>query len=75
MRGGSRKRSHWVKDRVEQAYRVWRGGGLAGISPFMLGWTLGMLTGYSANLVRARSHADTGKAGLDRRVREKISWG
>lgn len=50
-------------------------GGLAGISPFMLGWTLGMLTGYSANLVRAGSHADTGKVGLDGRVREKISWG
>lgn len=74
MWGGSRKRSHWVKDRVEQAYRVWRGG-LAGISPFMLGWTLGMLTGYSANLVRAGSHADAGKAGLDGRVREKISCG
>lgn len=31
----------------------------AGISPFTLGWTLGMLIGYSANLVRAGSHAET----------------
>lgn len=26
----------------------------AGISPFTLSWTPGMLTGYSANLVRAK---------------------
>lgn len=29
----------------------------------MLGWTLGLLTGRSANLVRAGSHADTGRMG------------
>lgn len=34
-----------------------------GISPFMLGWTLGMLTGYSANLVRSGSHVETERAG------------
>lgn len=38
---------------------VWRRGG---ISPFTVGWTLGMLTGCSANLVRVRSRAETGKA-------------
>lgn len=49
----ARTRSHWVKT-------MWRG---AGISPFMLGWTLGLLTVRSANLVRAGSHADTGRVG------------
>ena len=39
----------------------------AGISPFMLGWTLSMLTGYSANLVRGGSHAETGRVGKDGR--------
>lgn len=34
-----------------------------GISPFMLGWTLGMLTGYSANLVRSGSRVETERAG------------
>lgn len=29
----------------------------------MLGWTLGLLTVRSANLVRAGSHADTGRVG------------
>lgn len=48
-----RTRSHWVKT-------MWQG---AGISPFMLGWTLGLLTVRSANLVRAGSHADTGRRG------------
>lgn len=48
-----RARSPWVKT-------MWRG---AGISPFMLGWSLGLLTGRSANLVRAGSHADTGRTG------------
>lgn len=33
------------------------------ISPFMLGLILGMLTAHSANLVRAGSHADTGRMG------------
>lgn len=52
------------------------GGGAAGISPFTLGWTLGMLTGYSANLVRAGSHAETGRAGRNGRVgMEKVSVG
>lgn len=51
-RGEVRKRSHWVADRM---------GGGAKMSPFTLCWTSGMLTGYSANLVRAGSHAETGR--------------
>lgn len=53
------------------------GWGAAGISPFTLGWTPGMLTGYSDNLVRALSHAETGRAGQNGRVgMEKVSgWG
>lgn len=38
----------------------------AGISLFMLGWIPGMLTVHSANLVRAGSHADTGRMGTEK---------
>lgn len=41
-----------------------------GISPFTLSWTLSMLTGYSANLVRGGSHAETGRVGKDGRKEE-----
>lgn len=37
-------------------------GGAGGISPFTLCWTLGMLRGYSVNLVSAGSHAETGRS-------------
>lgn len=40
---------------------VCRGVG-GGISPFMLDWSSGMLTGYSANLVSSGSHAERRRA-------------
>lgn len=49
-----RTRSHWVKT-------MWQG---AGINPFMLGWTPGLLTVRSANLVRAGSRQ--GGRGLEK---------
>lgn len=36
-----------------------------GISPFTLSWTPGMLTSYSANLVRAGSRAEMGGVGQE----------
>lgn len=51
--GGSRTRSQWVKCVDGGAGR-----GVGGISPFMPDWTLGMLTGYSDNLVMSGGHAD-----------------
>lgn len=50
-----------IEEQVCVSMCVWG----VGISPFMLGWTLGMLTGYSANLVRSGSHVETERAGQD----------
>lgn len=49
-----------------------RGGGS---SLFTLGCTLGMLTGYNANPVRSRSHAETGQTGGCLAGEENASWG
>lgn len=40
----------------------------------MLGWTLGILTGYSANLVTG-SHAETGRGGWNGRSGIEKVWG